>query len=216
MALASVTLEEAIHGRIATIERLPIMLFRDWFFVPGGNAHRRFRAGFDIAAMTARGLAFGAGGFSSRFSTKRLSRSDKTIRSDSSITAFGLPQGGLENKLRQVCVPQRRSAHERSLLLRSQPEVHSWVVVHSNSRHRFLLVYLLKAYMVLRGLSRPASGADEAARPQSSSVCKSPRPSQTPATYFTTLSKLSRQKILPQDTSSRRDSPDRDLRFTRH
>jgi hypothetical protein len=27
MALAGVTLEEVIHGRIATIERLPIMLF---------------------------------------------------------------------------------------------------------------------------------------------------------------------------------------------
>src|ERR1035438_533375 len=78
MALASVTLEEVIHRRIATIERLPIMLFRDWLFVPGRNAHRRFRVGFGIAAMAARSLAFGAGGFSSRFSTKRLSRSDRS------------------------------------------------------------------------------------------------------------------------------------------
>jgi hypothetical protein len=56
MALAGVTLQEIIHGRIATIERLPIMLFRDWLFVPGGNAHRRFRLGFGIAAMAARSL----------------------------------------------------------------------------------------------------------------------------------------------------------------
>ena len=40
MALAGVTLEEVIHGRVATIDGLPIMLFRDWLFVPCGNASR--------------------------------------------------------------------------------------------------------------------------------------------------------------------------------
>src|SRR5260370_19031980 len=67
MALASVTLEEIIHGRITTIETLPIMLFRDWLFVPGGSAHRRFRPGFGIRAMASPSLAFGVGGFSTRF-----------------------------------------------------------------------------------------------------------------------------------------------------
>ena len=77
MSVAGITREEIVHGRIATVERLPIVLFRNRFFVPGGKAHNCLRIGFDIRAMAARSLAFCAGGFSSRFSTNRLSRSDR-------------------------------------------------------------------------------------------------------------------------------------------
>ena len=70
-----------------------------WLFVPGGKVHTRFRVGFGIAAMAARSLAFGAGGFSSRFSTKRLSRSDRTIRSNSSITALASRKAGCRTRV---------------------------------------------------------------------------------------------------------------------
>src|ERR1700679_4249110 len=83
LALAGVTLQEVIHGWIAAVERLPIVLFEIGSSLQGGKAHPRFRIGLGIAAIAARSLAFGAGGCSSRFSTKRLSRSDNTIRSDS-------------------------------------------------------------------------------------------------------------------------------------
>src|SRR5208283_5809364 len=105
MTLAGVTLQKVINGRIATVERFPIMLFRDRLFVPGGKAHPRFRVGFGIAAMAARSLAFGTGGFSRRFSTKRLSRSDKTMRSDSSITDLASRKAGCRTKsVRSVCL----------------------------------------------------------------------------------------------------------------
>ena len=53
-----------------------------------------------------------------------------------------------KNKVRQIRVPQRRRAHERGLLSRQQPEVHSLVIVHGRSGQGCLLVYLLKAYAV--------------------------------------------------------------------
>lgn len=80
------------------------MFFRNRLFVPNGKAHARFR-GFGIAAMAARSRAFGAGGCSSRLSTKRLSRSDSTTRSDSSIAALASRKAGCRTKLvRSVCL----------------------------------------------------------------------------------------------------------------
>jgi hypothetical protein len=72
--------------------------------------HRRFRVGFGIPAMAACSLAFGAGGFSSRFSTVRLSRSAKMTRSDCSITASDSRKAGCRTKsLKSMCL--KATAH---------------------------------------------------------------------------------------------------------
>jgi hypothetical protein len=87
MTLPRESLEKLIHCRVAAVKALSIMRFRDWLLVPVGKDHARFRLGLGIEAIAAFSLAFGEGGFSRRSSTRRLSRSDSTIRSDSAITA---------------------------------------------------------------------------------------------------------------------------------
>lgn len=56
--------------------------------VAGRNGSSASLGLFGIAAMAVRSLVFGTGGCSSRFNTKRLSRSD----------SLGLPQSGLQDK----------------------------------------------------------------------------------------------------------------------
>ena len=109
MTLQGVALQEIIHRQIATIEGLSIMAFQDRLFVPGGRDHARLHVRFSSAAMAARNLAFGAGGFSSKFSTKRLSRSDRTKRCDSSMTAFASRKAGCRTKSGPYAASQPRA-----------------------------------------------------------------------------------------------------------
>ena len=132
VALAGVALEEVVRGQITTVERLPTMLLQDRLFVPGGKAHADFRAGFGMVSMAARSLAFGAGRFSSRFCTKRLSRSDRRVRSDSAITVLASRNAGRRTRsVRSVCL--NAAARMSVAFCSGQPEVHSLVAVHGNS-----------------------------------------------------------------------------------
>jgi hypothetical protein len=69
MALASVTAQEFIQRFFAAVERFPIMFLADWLFVP--RRHNQDR--FGNARAAARSFAFGAGGFSSKSRTLKLS-----------------------------------------------------------------------------------------------------------------------------------------------
>ena len=73
VALAGVTAQEFIQGFLATVECFPIMLLVNRFFVP--CRHDYYRFGNTRAA--ARSFAFGAGGFSSKSRTRKLSLSER-------------------------------------------------------------------------------------------------------------------------------------------
>ena len=68
VALASVSAQEFIERFFAAVERFAIMLFADRFFVPCRHIYR-----FGKARAAANSFAFGAGGFSSRSRTRKLS-----------------------------------------------------------------------------------------------------------------------------------------------
>src|SRR5438128_920078 len=70
MTLAGVSSEELIEGRLAAVKRRAIVLFGNRLFTPVGQAHDP--TGTARAAF--RNFALGAGGFSRRSNTRRLSR----------------------------------------------------------------------------------------------------------------------------------------------
>ena len=72
VALAGVTAQEFIQRFFAAVERFPVMFLADRLFVPRRHDEDRF----GNARAAARSFAFGAGGFSSRFRTLKLSLSD--------------------------------------------------------------------------------------------------------------------------------------------
>jgi hypothetical protein len=125
--------EVIAERRGVAIEGLPVVLFRDRLFMPGSTAlPRPLRHSRDGRAQL--GIRRGRVFEQVQHHEAIALRQDDTFRFlDHSL---GLPQSGLQDKVRQVCVPQRRRAHERGLLLRPQPEVHSLGVVHSRSGHR--------------------------------------------------------------------------------
>lgn len=61
MVLTRIASEKVVHRRIAAVEGLAIMRFRDGFLSPGGKRHSVWGS----AAMAARSFALGLGGFSS-------------------------------------------------------------------------------------------------------------------------------------------------------
>ncbi len=65
VALPCVALKKVVQFGVAAIEGFPVMRSGDWLLMPCGKPH----ASFGIAAMAARSLAFGAGGFSRRSRT---------------------------------------------------------------------------------------------------------------------------------------------------
>jgi hypothetical protein len=81
VTLPRMAAKEVIQLGIAAVERLALMHLRDRRLAPIGQAH--FGLGRRRAARRSR--AFGAGGFSSMRSTRRLSRSDKITRSACSM-----------------------------------------------------------------------------------------------------------------------------------
>src|SRR5271167_1123319 len=68
VALARITTQVFIQRFLAAVERFPIMLLADRLFVP--CRHDWDRLG--IARAAANSFLFGAGGFSSRFRTRKL------------------------------------------------------------------------------------------------------------------------------------------------
>jgi len=73
VAFAGITAQEFIQRFFAAIERFPIIFLGDRFFAP--SDHDYGRRGSALAA--ARSLAFGAGGFSSKSRTRKLSLSER-------------------------------------------------------------------------------------------------------------------------------------------
>lgn len=69
VTLSGITAQEFVQRLITAIERFPVMFFADWLFMPSRHGYRRF----GNARAAANNLAFGAGGFSSRSSTRKLS-----------------------------------------------------------------------------------------------------------------------------------------------
>ena len=72
VALAGVTAQEFSQRFFAAVERFPIMFLVDRLFVPCRHDYDRF----GNARAAARSFAFGAGGFSSRARTRKLSLSE--------------------------------------------------------------------------------------------------------------------------------------------
>src|ERR1700683_3924193 len=73
MALASVTAQEFVQRLFAAIERFPIMFLANRRFVPRHHDYHRL----GNARAAARSFAFGAGGFSSKSSTRKLSLAER-------------------------------------------------------------------------------------------------------------------------------------------
>ena len=74
MTLSGVAAKELIQGLVATVEGFAVMRFANCLFVPGLQTHRSFvYRRFGNARAAVRSLAFGAGGFSSKSRTLRLS-----------------------------------------------------------------------------------------------------------------------------------------------
>ena len=69
VALAGVTAQEVIQRFFATVKRFPIVLLADRLFVPCHHDDDRL----GNARAAARSFAFGAGGFSSKSRTRKLS-----------------------------------------------------------------------------------------------------------------------------------------------
>src|ERR1051326_114073 len=135
MALAGIASEEFIHHGIAAIKSLAIMVPCDRLLVPAGKRHVRLGFGLGSAAMAARSLAFGAGGFSSRSRTMRLSRSDRTMRSASSITALAFRKAGCRTKSVRSVFFSAAARMSVFFLFRPQPEIHSLDIIDDRSRH---------------------------------------------------------------------------------
>src|SRR4051794_2622260 len=72
VALARIPAQEIVQVVVAAIKGVPIVHLTDRLFMPGRSRHTD--CGRALAAVNS--LALGAGGFSSRSSTRRLSRSD--------------------------------------------------------------------------------------------------------------------------------------------
>src|SRR6266700_225404 len=80
-------LQEFVQRRLAAVKGFTIMSFADRLLVPCREAHGFF---FGSARAAARNLAFGLGGCSRRFRTRRLSLAERWICSARSITALAL------------------------------------------------------------------------------------------------------------------------------
>ncbi len=74
VALAGVAAQEFIQRFFAAVEGFAIMLLGDRLFVP--RRHDLCYVGFGNARAAASSFALGAGGFSSRSRTRKLSRSE--------------------------------------------------------------------------------------------------------------------------------------------
>jgi hypothetical protein len=72
VAFAGVAAQEFIQGFFTAIERLAIVFFVDWLFVPPSHDYYRF----GNARAAASSFAVGAGGFSSKLRTRKLSLPD--------------------------------------------------------------------------------------------------------------------------------------------
>src|ERR1700722_2964418 len=79
VTLAGMAAEELIQRFFAAVESFAIMAFGNRLFMPCHSIHDREGSPF----ATANSLAFGAGGFSSRSNTRKLSRSESWTRSAS-------------------------------------------------------------------------------------------------------------------------------------
>src|SRR5208283_2038621 len=84
VALAGVTAQVFTQRFVAAVEGTTIIFPADWLFVPCRHDYGRF-GNFHEAASS---FLFGAGGCSSRFRTRKLSRPESCTWSASSITAL--------------------------------------------------------------------------------------------------------------------------------
>src|SRR5205809_1446258 len=87
VTLACMALQEFAQRRLAAVERSAIMFFADRLLMPCRQAHDFFLVNARAAACN---LAFGLGGFSRTFRTRRLSLAERRICSACSMTALAL------------------------------------------------------------------------------------------------------------------------------
>jgi hypothetical protein len=109
MTLPRIAPEKVVHLSIAAIESLAVMRLGDRLFVPERECHA---TGFGIAAMAARSLALGAGGYSRRLSTQQAIALRQRYDLGGRNHGVRFAERRLGYKIRQVGVAQRRRPHK--------------------------------------------------------------------------------------------------------